>query len=128
LQGHAYFAIEEGAAQLQRGMEGKLTAPSIDKDQFGSFYARVCDVIFFPVSEAEIAAAVKSSAVARFLAGQAAPIPLPLLLEEDPNPPSGLRWTSNKGSPVPLSAGTLFTASITVKEQRPISFVFPFIK
>jgi HlyD family secretion protein len=71
---------------------------------------------------------VKSPAVARYLIGQGAPIPVLLRLEEDPNTPSGLRWTSSKGAPVPLSPGMLFTASVTVKEQRPISFVFPFIK
>lgn len=128
LVGYTFFPLESGAAQLRTGQRGKVRTVTFDADQYGSIRAHVGGISPFPVSEAEVAATVGLPAVAKFLAGQGAPIPVVLDLEQDPNTASGLKWTSKKGPPVPLSANTLFTATVTTSEQRPITIVLPFLK
>ena len=40
----------------------------------------------------------------------------------------GFQWTSSEGPPTRVSAGTLCRGSITVKEQRPLELVIPYIR
>ncbi len=53
------------------------------------------------------------------------PIPLRVRLNPDPTTPSGFRWTSAAGPPNTVDAGTLASARILVKAQRPIGLVIP---
>ncbi len=41
---------------------------------------------------------------------------------------SGYRWSTSDGPPQRMDSGTLVTASITVKEQKPISLIIPQLK
>jgi len=38
------------------------------------------------------------------------------------------RWSSGQGPPIEIDSGTLCTAQVTVKVQRPISLVLPILR
>lgn len=46
----------------------------------------------------------------------------------DPKTPSGFAWSSPLGPPITVSSGTICTAAVVTREQRPVSLVFPIIK
>ncbi len=41
---------------------------------------------------------------------------------------SGFQWTSSNGPPARVSAGTLCRGSVTIKTQRPVELVIPYIR
>jgi HlyD family secretion protein len=49
-------------------------------------------------------------------------------MEKNPKNPSGYQWTSRKGPAVTISSGTLCTAEIVTRWQKPITLVLPFLK
>jgi len=49
-------------------------------------------------------------------------------LAEDPETPSGYRWSSSTGPPLQITSGTLASGSVIVRESRPIDLVIPKIR
>lgn len=41
---------------------------------------------------------------------------------------SGYRWTTSDGPPTVITAGTLCSGSVTIRTQRPVELLIPFIK
>ncbi|MDZ7629965.1 MAG: hypothetical protein U5K74_01090 [Gemmatimonadaceae bacterium] len=62
------------------------------------------------------------------LAGSDAPYQVFADLTPDPNTESRYHWTSSKGPPITIESGTLCSADILVREQRPIDMVVPFFR
>ena len=50
------------------------------------------------------------------------------MLQEDADAYTGFKWTSGKGPPGPLTAGTTASARATVEYRRPITFVIPILR
>jgi HlyD family secretion protein len=44
---------------------------------------------------------------------------------EDSSTPSGFRWDTGTGPPFAITLGTLAEVQVTLKEQTPISMLFP---
>jgi HlyD family secretion protein len=51
-----------------------------------------------------------------------------LAMASDPNSYNGFLWSSGKGPPIELSSGTICTALIVTREQKPVSLLFPYVK
>ncbi|MDF2867869.1 MAG: putative efflux pump rane fusion protein, partial [Gammaproteobacteria bacterium] len=49
-------------------------------------------------------------------------------LIEDQKTYSGFRWTSSQGPNLLIGNGTLATATVTIKEQAPITLIIPALK
>jgi len=49
-------------------------------------------------------------------------------LRKDAEAYTGYQWTSGKGPPGPLTAGTTASVRATVEFRRPISFVIPILR
>jgi HlyD family secretion protein len=49
-------------------------------------------------------------------------------LFEDEATPSGYRWSSPLGPRIKLSSGTLVSAQVVTRRQRPINLVIPSVK
>ena len=41
---------------------------------------------------------------------------------------SGYRWSSNRGSEIELSQGTMIDATVITEEKRPIDLLIPYIR
>ena len=68
-----------------------------------------------------------SELVARLMQ-QGPPIQVDVRLSDDPDTPSGYRWSSSRGPDLEISSGTLASGSIIVREDRPIFLVIPQLK
>jgi HlyD family secretion protein len=62
------------------------------------------------------------------LSATGAPFELYASLTIDANAPSGYRWTSGTGPEVGLFSGTLASGLVTVRTQRPIELVIPYVR
>jgi len=49
-------------------------------------------------------------------------------MERAADTPSGFRWSSSRGPDTIIGPGTLCSAQIVTRKQKPITLVFPFLK
>lgn len=62
------------------------------------------------------------------LAAGAAPIAVLADLIPSASTPSGYKWSSPRGPDTEVESGTLCSATITVRQQRPITLVIPMLR
>jgi HlyD family secretion protein len=82
----------------------------------------------FPATHQSMMNVLENDALVQKLASAGPPTTLYASLVQTTNTPSGFRWSSSEGPPHPIAAGTICSANVVVREQRPISLVIPAIK
>lgn len=122
-----YVAASEGK-MLQPNMRVRASPSTAKREEYGFIEGRITFVSEFPASRRGVLRALgNEELVTSFL--QRGPVLLvraELLL--DPTTPTGFEWSSGIGPDEPLTAGTLCTATITVREQPPIFLLLPQLK
>jgi len=111
---------------IRQGMIVQVSPATASKQQYGFLIGTVRTLGELPVSPQAIVRLTRNERVAEQLLAQGAPVEIAVDLLPDQNTPTGYAWSSSKG-PATLPAGVLCSASITVAEQRPISWLFPMI-
>ncbi|MCK6549715.1 NHLP bacteriocin system secretion protein [Myxococcota bacterium] len=115
---------------LRPGMTVQLAAAGVPAEEHGLLLGKVTSVSELPSTEEGMKRALHNELLVRDLLEDVgfAPIAVEAELVRDPSTPSGHRWTSGTGSPLPVGPGTPTTAEITVKTTRPILLVVPGLK
>lgn len=94
--------------------------------------AVVVSVSEFPATrQALMADLANADLVQRFLdetGGAPLVVHADLVVTTDDGGEESYRWTSSSGPPTPVHAGTLCTAQVVVREQRPVELLVPGIK
>nr|CAA6800327.1 MAG: NHLP bacteriocin system secretion protein [uncultured Thiotrichaceae bacterium] len=127
LQALVYIPTEHGK-KVSIGMAVRIEPVTVKKEEYGSLLGEVASISNFPVSAQGIATVLRNQALAASFAKDGAPYAARVNLFTDPSVSSGYRWSSNAGPPILITSGTTLKARITVREQRPISLVMPFMK
>jgi|GEM_PF-4951421 len=122
-----YAAIGgEYGVLLKEKLPVQIEVAGIDPKQYGYLLGKIDFVSPYPVSQAEMTAAVANPQLAEFLkGGQQAVYSLSIVLIPDESTQSGFAWTTRYGPPKKISTGTLAIARIVVEEKRPIFYVLP---
>ena len=111
---------------LKKGLTVQVEVAGVDPKQYGYLLGTIDYVSPYPVSTAEITAAVANTELASFLkGGLEAVYAVSIKLIPDPNTQSGLKWTTRYGPPRQISTGTLAVARVVVQEKRPIFYIIP---
>jgi HlyD family secretion protein len=127
LTGIIYIPADHGKS-VKPGMQVRVEPATVKPEEFGALIGRVATISDFPVTPQGMSAVLHNEAlVSRFSRG-GAPYAAVVELERDERAESGYRWSSGRGPPLRLSAGTLTRADITTREQPPISLVVPLMK
>jgi multidrug resistance efflux pump len=123
-----YVPLQEGKTIIP-GMQVDIYPSSINRDEFGFIRGRVTYISDFPVTAQEMLVTLGNEALVGELAGRGAAL---LEVRIDPildlHTVSGYKWSTGEGPPVEINSGTLVSASIIVKQQKPITSVIPQIK
>jgi len=142
VEGQALFALQSGGQSLELilyipprdgkrvkpGMPAQIAPDTAKQEEFGTIRGEVEWVSEFPASMAGMRAVLGNDQLAKTFASAGPPFTARVTLEVDPNSVSGYRWTSRKGAQLPLSAGTLCSAEVTVKQRAPITLVIPLLR
>ncbi|NBD25152.1 NHLP bacteriocin system secretion protein [Paenibacillus glycinis] len=128
LQAVLYLSLQEGKTILP-GMQAEIAPSSVNREEFGFIRGRVTSVSEFPVTAQAMLVTLGNEALVGELSGRAAAL-LEVRIEPilDPRTVSGYKWSTGEGPPVEIDSGTLMSASIIVKQQKPITSVIPQIK
>lgn len=117
LEALIYVSIFQ-AQGLKPGMEVRIAPISVFPQQNGYIKGEIITVGQVPVVN-EYAQAL--------LPGQPA-IEVRVKLRQDADTPSGYEWTMGEGPDTQIVPGTVCTAQITTKKERPISRVLPILE
>ncbi len=122
-----YLALGVGK-KVRPGMPVLVTPDGVERQRFGGMTGRVTHVSDLAVSAEGVRAIVGNTALAQTLLGDSARVELTVALDADPSNPSGYRWSSSSGPPLPITAGLTGDVRIVVEERAPMTYVLPFLR
>lgn len=114
--------------KVQAGTPVQISPSTAKREEFGTLIGTVKSISAFPVTLGGMRAALQNDELARTFSREGPPFMARVSLRPDPSTVSGYAWTSNRGSTIALSSGTIATAELTVKRQRPITLVIPLLR
>lgn len=121
----SYFSIAEGR-RIQPGDSLLIIPDTVNFQDNGGLEATVTAVSPTPVTQENLLNRINGNQELAKLVYTPASIEVTATLQPDPATPTGYRWSIAQGPQTPLMPETPTTARVVVKEQSPISFVFPF--
>ena len=122
-----YIPITDGK-KVKEGMEVHISPSTVNQEEYGYIIGIVKSVSEFTVSPEHMVGVLGSSQMTQLLAGNAPSIELTVELIRSTETESGFKWSTSKGAPTIIEAGTFCTGEIKVESNRPIDMVVPFIK
>lgn len=124
-----YVSAHTGKRINRVGMDVELSPSTVKREEHGSLVGRVARVAPTPTSKSAMMTVLSDRDLVERLSQEIGlPLQVDVELVEDDSTVSGYRWTSAKGPPMRISAGTLCTGWVTVKRQSPISLVIPMLR
>lgn len=122
-----YIPPQQGK-NVARGMEVRVEPATVKKEEYGTLRGRVLDVSEFPISPAGMLAVLGNPELVKLFSAQGAPYAARVRLFRDAASPNGYQWSTGKGPPIAISAGTTATGEVTVHSQAPITLVLPLLR
>lgn len=119
-----YMSPKDGK-RVKKDMNSLVSPTIIQKEEYGSIKGKVETVSEYPVTEDTMMAVLKNQDLVKQFSKDGAPIAIRILLIKDPRTQSGFAWSSSKGPNQKITPGTLATAEIEVKKERPVSLIIP---
>ncbi len=114
--------------KVRVGMLAHIAPSTVRPEEYGYVLGEVRDVSEFPLTPDALVHILHNEALAQELTGKMTPIRVDVELEQDPEAPSGFRWTSGTGPPTRIYSGTVCRGSVLIGSKRPISYVIPLMK
>jgi HlyD family secretion protein len=116
------------AKQIHTGFEAQISPSTVRREEYGYLRGEVTSVADYPATPAALMRNFQNEPLVGSLTGGGPVTELHIRLFPDNVTPSGYRWSSRLGPRMKLSSGTLVSAEIVTRRQRPIDFVLPSVK
>jgi len=124
LQALVYLPAAQ-AKDVHPGMEVKISPSNVKPEEFGFVRGRVAYISDFPDTPAELMRNFENEVLVKVLTNDGPVTELRVEMLKDPKTPSGFQWSSSKGPNLLLSGGTLCTAEVITRWQKPVTLIFP---
>jgi len=123
------FISDEDAKTIQTGMDVQLSPSTVKKEDFGFIRGKISFISHYPTTKKRMATVLDNEQLSdRFMEKTSATFVARVSLQKNPLSKSGYQWSSRKEPDLKITSGTLCNGSIIVKQIRPISIAFPYIK
>jgi HlyD family secretion protein len=114
--------------KILEGMTAEITPSTVKREEYGFILGTVESMSEFPITADSLMRLLNNRSFVDEAFRQGPLISLYAHPVKDPSTRSGFKWSSQKGSKVLVTVGTLCTADVVVKLQSPISLVIPKLK
>jgi len=115
------------AKDIKIGMAVQVSPSNIEREEFGFMLGNVVYVADYPATIAALMRNFENEPLAKALSASGPVTEIQVELMRDSGTISGFKWSSSQGPPIALSPGTLCTAQVITRRQKPVSLVFPYI-
>ena len=120
-----YVRASDGK-KINGKMQALVEPSTVKSQEWGFLVGEITEVGKFPVSADGMHRLLGNEALVNFfLSADPAPVAVRARLNRHNGNASGYEWTTGNGPPLPVTAGTICNAQITVAHRRPISLLFP---
>jgi HlyD family secretion protein len=116
------------AKNVKPGMEVEISPSTVKPEEFGFIRGTVTYVSDFPDTSAELMRNFENEVLVKSLTNDGPVNEVHVELQKNPKTPSGYQWSSSHGPSLTLSGGTLCTAEIVTRWQKPITLVLPSLR
>jgi HlyD family secretion protein len=123
-----YVFIPLRGKQIEPGMSVNVVPAGLNWEEYGYMVGKVRSVSRVPLSPAAMNVYLRNSALVEQFTAQGATYLVYVDMELDPSTASGFKWTSRNGPQIEVNGGTLLEASITTRDQAPITLVLPALR
>jgi multidrug efflux pump subunit AcrA (membrane-fusion protein) len=127
LEAVIYVPSKDGKHVLP-GMEAQISPLSAPREEFGFIIGNVTYVSEFPATRAGMMRVLANDVLVQSLSSDGAPFAAYASLTPTPGQAGSYRWSSPKGETLKVGSGTPCMVTITVRQQRPIDLVIPFLR
>lgn len=114
--------------RVRPGMLVRIAPSTVKQEEYGMMLGRVTYVSDFPATTKGMSRVLKNDQLVSVLSGSGAPYEVHADLTVAPETVSRYKWSSSDGPPLTIQSGTLATASIEVRAERPIGMVIPLFR
>ncbi len=114
--------------RIKVGMPVRIAPSTVKQEEYGMMLGRVTYVSDFPATTRGMSRVLRNDQLVSVLSGGGAPYEVHVDLTVAPETASRYRWSSSDGPPLTIQSGTLATASIEVRAERPIGMVVPLLR
>ena len=122
-----YLPSEKAKAVIP-GMDAQVSPSIVKREEYGFIRSKVTYVAEFPATAAAMMRNFENQTLVQALLGSGPVTELHLALAPDAKTYSGFRWSSGNGPPIKLSSGTICSALVVIREQKPFTLLFPYVK
>jgi HlyD family secretion protein len=116
------------AKDVRSGMEARISPSSVKPEEFGFIKGYVSYVSDFPDTPAELMHNFQNEVLVKALTTEGPVTGLRVEMDRNPKTFSGYQWSSSKGPKLALSGGTLCTAEVVTRWQRPLELLLPALR
>jgi HlyD family secretion protein len=127
LEARIYVSPQDGK-NIKINMDVHISPSTVKPEKFGFMLGNVRSVSLFPSSADSAMNELKNDVLVKTLFQNSSPITLRADLIPSITTTSGYKWSSPKGPEVKIESGTLCSATITVRKDRPIGLVIPVLR
>ncbi len=110
------------------GMTAEITPSTVKREEYGYILGTVKDISDYPVTADSLMRLFNNRSFVEDALRLGPLTSVDVDLVRDDSTRSGLKWSSQKGSRILVTVGTLCTTEVVVKLQSPISLVVPKLK
>ncbi|MCL2055770.1 MAG: NHLP bacteriocin system secretion protein [Oscillospiraceae bacterium] len=122
-----YVPIEHGK-QITVGMEVDIFPTTVNREEHGYIIGRVRAVSVYAVSQERMMSTLQNQQLVQAFGGQSAVIEVEAELLRNAETVSGYEWSTPKGAPFQIAAGTICIGEVRVSSKRPVDMVVPFLR
>jgi len=116
------------AKDAKSGMEAQVSPSDVKREEYGFMEGKVVYVSDFPATTEALMRNFQNELLVTSLTSGGPVTELHISLNRDARTPTGFRWSTSKGPPINISAGTICSVEIVTRKQRPIALVLPYMK
>lgn len=113
---------------VEKGMDVQISPANARREEFGFIRGKVEFVSSFPVTQEGMMSILQYPQLVNEISKSGPPYLVDVSLLQDPESLSGFAWSSKAGNTIHVSAGSMCTGLVKVREVPPISLVFPWLK
>lgn len=124
LEAVIYIPPEDGK-KVAKGMSVKIAPSTVKIEETGYIKGKVVQVSGYPSTKYGMARILGSQELVQAFTGQEPPIAVFVALEQDSTAHSGYAWTTQRSPEIKINAGTLCSANIIIKNEKPIGLLIP---
>jgi HlyD family secretion protein len=113
------------AKDAKPGMQVQISPSTVKRQEYGFMRGTVAFVSDYPATPAALMRNFQNEALVSELTNKGPVTEVRIAMTLNPTTPSGFQWSSSKGPPITITSGSICTADIVTREQKPIKLLFP---